>query len=323
MPIDNPYHEGERAVQARASQTGGARTNSGPMGTAIPTGALAFIEQQPLVVIGSVAPDGAVWASVLVGEPGFLRAEDDHALALDLSQPRSAADDPLWHNLRENPSVGLIVIELGSRRRLRINGRARPVSPERYRIDVERAYPNCPKYIQRRHWTLPPVGAPRIATTSTQGILLDAAQQTLIAGADTFFVTSAHPDQGVDASHRGGHPGFVQLLNNRQLRVPDFAGNGRFNTLGNFTSYPYAGLAFIDFEQGRLLQLTGRPEILWDHDDPHQETGGTRRYWRFDISGWRESLLPLRLDWEFLEASPLIPEQRRETPAGTAPSCRG
>ncbi len=322
MPISNLYHKGELAVQQRANETEMADMNGGAVDKRIPAGALRFIEQQPMAVIGSIDPDGRVWASVLFGQPGFLRALDEHTLEIDHSQPRSAKDDPLWTNLGGNPSVGLLVIELGSRRRLRVNGRARKVCDERTIIDVERAYPNCPKYIQRRDWKIPAAEQQINATPSAQGKELSAAQKTLIAGADTFFVASAHPDHGVDASHRGGHPGFIQLLNDRQIRIPDFAGNSMFNTLGNFASYPYAGLVFIDFERGRLLQLTGRPEILWDLDDPDEETGGTRRYWQFDISGWQESALPFQLAWELLDASPFIPEQRRETSAGSTLSLR-
>lgn len=196
------------------------------------------------------------------------------------------------------------------------------MSAERYIIDVERAYPNCPKYIQRRDWKIPAAEAQLDTAPSTRGKVLNDAQKALIAGADTFFVASAHPDHGVDASHRGGHPGFVELLNDRQIRIPDFAGNSMFNTLGNFVSYPFAGLVFIDFERGRLLQLTGRAEILWGHVDPKQKTGGTRRYWKFDISDWQESTLPFPLAWEFLDSSPFIPEQRRETPAGSPLSLR-
>lgn len=322
MPISNLYHEGELAVQQRAHETDMARMNGGAVDKTIPAGALRFIEQQPMAIIGSIGTDGCVWASALFGQPGFLRALDDHTLEIDLSQPRSAQDDLLWTNLDENPSVGLLVIELGSRRRLRVNGRARKVSGERAIIDVERAYPNCPKYIQRRVWKIPPAEQQINATSCAQGKELNEAQKTLIAGADTFFVASAHPDHGVDASHRGGQPGFVQLLNDRQLRIPDFAGNGMFNTLGNFESYPHAGLIFVDFGCGRVLQLTGRPEILWDLDDPHGETGGTRRYWQFELSGWRECTLPFLLDWEFLDYSPFIPEQRREIPAKNTLSLR-
>ncbi len=322
MRINNPYHEGERAVQQRASEAEMARMNGGVVSTVIPAGALRFIEQQPMVVIGSLDRDGRVWASVLFGQPGFLRALDERTLEITISQARSAGDDPLWANLVDNSSVGLVVIELDSRRRLRVNGRMRKVAAERYIVDVDRAYPNCPKYIQRRDWKLPSAELDRKSVPSTRGEVLSDAQKAWIAGADTFFVASAHPDHGVDASHRGGRPGFVQLLNDRQIRVPDFSGNSMFNTLGNFTSYPFAGLVFIDFERGCLLQLTGRPEIIWDLTDTQDTTGGTQRYWQLDITGWQESVLPFRLAWEFLDYSPFIPEQRPAAPVDNTLSLR-
>lgn len=311
MAISNPYHEGELAIQQRADETEMARINSGAIDKTIIAGALRFIGQQPMVVIGSMDRLGRVWASTLFGDPGFFHALDDHTLELDLSQPRSADDEPLWSNLIENPNVGLLVIELGSRRRIRINGRARKLSAERIIVDVERAYPNCPKYIQRRDWKTLQADEQHQATASSFGEKLTETQKTLIDNADTLFVASAHPEQGVDVSHRGGYPGFVNIINNRQLCIPDFAGNSMFNTLGNFTTYPYAGLIFIDFERGQLLQLTGKPEILWDMDDPDRETGGTRRYWQFDISRWQESTVPYRFAWELLDYSPHIPELQR------------
>ncbi len=318
MAINNLYHEGELAVQQRVDEIEMARINSGAIDETILAGALRFIEQQPMVVIGSMDTQGRVWASTLFGNPGFIRALDNHTLELDLSQPRSAEDEPLWTNLAKNPNVGLLIIELGSRRRIRINGRARKISAERILIDVERAYPNCPKYIQRRDWSALESDKQNEAIPSTYGKELNETQKSLIENADTLFVASAHPEHGIDASHRGGHPGFARIINNRQLRIPDFAGNSMFNTLGNFASYPYAGLVFIDFEHGRLLQLTGQAEILWDMDDPQKETGGTRRYWQFDITSLQESTLPYHFAWELLDESPHIPElQRYSTFDGT------
>lgn len=311
MAVSNPYHEGELAVQQRVDETEMARINSGAIDETILAGALRFIEQQPMVVIGSMDAQGHVWASTLFGNPGFIRALDTKTLELDVSQLHSAEDDPLWSNLIENPSVGLLAIELSSRRRIRINGRARKVSAERILIEVERAYPNCPKYIQRRDWKTVQVDEQHPATASTYGRKLNETQKTLIENADTLFVASAHPDHGIDASHRGGHPGFAHIIDDQQLRIPDFAGNSMFNTLGNFACYPYAGLIFIDFEQGRLLQLTGKAELLWDVDDPQKETGGTRRYWQFDITCWQDSTLPYRFAWEWLDESPHIPELQR------------
>lgn len=141
--------------------------------------------------------------------------------------------------------------------------------------------------------------------------MLGAKQRRLISTADTFFVASAHRDNNdayhVDASHRGGHPGFVEIINEQHLRIPDFAGNNMFNTLGNFESYPHAGLIFIDFAQRQVLQLVGRAKILWNHKPPVDTTGGTQRYWQFTTTYWQQINVPYNMDWALLEYSPYLP----------------
>lgn len=117
---------------------------------------------------------------------------------------------------------------------------------------------------------------------------------------------AAITDHGLDTSHRGGPPGFIVISSDNQLRIPDYSGNNIFNTLGNFQSYPQAGLVFIDFQQHRLLQLTGKSKILWDVDALSDETGGTQRYWEFEMDAWREIQLPFELEWELLDYSPFI-----------------
>ena len=301
------FHAGELAVQARTGEGQIALMNGRALSDRIPEGAIPFIAQQPMAVIASIDRDDSVWASVLCGEPGFLYAEDNRRLVLDAAKPRSARDDPLWENLRNRPEVGMLIIELGTRRRLRVNGRMRPVDNSAFRVDVEAAYPNCPKYIQRRHWRLSGPGIDVHEEPTRCGAALNPKQCTWIKQADTLFVASAYPGHGADASHRGGKPGFVQVLDAWRLRIPDYAGNSMFNTLGNFHRSSHAGLAFVDFTRGRLLQLSGRALIRWDLDDPCANTGGTGRFWDFGIERWRESDLPLRLEWEFLDYSPFIP----------------
>ena len=58
MPISDLYHEGELAVQRHANESEMARMNGGAVDKTIPAGALRFIEQQPMAVIGSSDPDG-------------------------------------------------------------------------------------------------------------------------------------------------------------------------------------------------------------------------------------------------------------------------
>ena len=129
----------------------------------------------------------------------------------------------------------------------------------------------------------------------------------IIGQADTMFVASRHADSGADASHRGGTPGFIRIVDDNTLRIPDFHGNSMFNTLGNFEVDPRAGLCIPDFVHGQLLQLTGTASIHWDQEDPDNLTGGTHRFWEFKVKRWLLRDTPQQLEWEYLDASPFNP----------------
>jgi predicted pyridoxine 5'-phosphate oxidase superfamily flavin-nucleotide-binding protein len=264
MHIESPYHEGEVAVQELAGEQLGAERNGRAIGDSIMCGALKFIASQPMLVAGSVGHDGRVWASLLTGPPGFATAPDQQLVRIDLGDTVPDDTDPLWENFEHDPRIGMLFIEPLTRRRLRVNGRMGRTGPGQYEVQVVEAYPNCPKYIRPRE---------------VDGVLQDGGGDARsirdwVESADTLFVASAHPSRGVDVSHRGGEPGFVQMLDDRTLRVPDYAGNSMFNTLGNLHLNPQAGLLFVDFEHGRTLQLTGRATIRFDLPE---------RAWDFEI----------------------------------------
>ena len=306
VPSENPYHEGELLVQQRVGEVVEAQNNGRIIANSILKGALKFIEQQPMVVFGSVDEQHNVWASVLVGYPGFMQAVDQHTVDFDLTQAICNWHDPFWNNIETHSSVGTLVIELATRRRLRLNGRITRTA-SRLRLEVEESYPNCPKYIQRRQVTIHPGKFSSYSSQPEAGKRLKPDQQVLITAADTFFVASAHLTRGIDASHRGGNPGFVRVLDPRTLQIPDYVGNSMFNTLGNFMTNPHAGLVFLDFERHRTLQLIGRPEILWELDDPTHASGGTQRYWKLKIERWLETELWQALHWKFIDYSPHNP----------------
>ncbi|MBF6057499.1 pyridoxamine 5'-phosphate oxidase family protein [Thiomicrorhabdus sp. HH1] len=272
----------------------------------IPEAAMYFISQQTMAVVSSRDAEGNVWASMLFGSPGFLNAETERQLRLDHILCFTATGDPVWQNLKQDPEIGILLIELSSRRRLRINGRVRQDSNS-YLIEVDRFYPNCPKYIQTRNLTVTGNIMNTRETNTASGERLTPEQCKQLSRADTFFVASAHPKAGCDASHRGGHPGFIEVLNAQRLRIPEYAGNGMFNTLGNFESYPYAGLVFPDFENNRILQLTGQVEVLWHEYAKGEKEFSQPYYWEFKLESWQESVIPIELKWEFLEYSPFLP----------------
>jgi predicted pyridoxine 5'-phosphate oxidase superfamily flavin-nucleotide-binding protein len=309
MKIQEPFHEGELEVQDRLGLHTEAKQNSGVITDSIVKGAFRFIEQQHMAVLGSIDQDENVWASVLAGQTGFMQPTRERLITFDLSKTAGNEHDPFWKNMESHPQVGMLVIELATRRRLRVNGRVRRSGEQQLDFEVLESYPNCPKYIQRRQVTKMPAGG-RIAKSQVlKGDVFGAPQQAIINQADTLFVASVHPERGVDASHRGGNPGFVRIVDDLTLRIPDYTGNCLFNTLGNFVVNPHAGLVFIDFVSGTTLQLTGRAEILWDEEDPEDETGGTKRFWQMHIDHWLQIGKAHELEWSFLDYSPYNPQR--------------
>jgi predicted pyridoxine 5'-phosphate oxidase superfamily flavin-nucleotide-binding protein len=161
--------------------------------------------------------------------------------------------------------VGLIVIDPSRRRRYRVNGwlDATQLLPggAALLIEADQAYGNCPQFIQQRE--LAPVENPAGEGVSevhraVSGDSLSAADRAQVQAADTFFLGTAHPERGTDASHRGGPAGFVRVTDEQHLWWPDYAGNNMFNSLGNLASDPSAALLFVDFSTGATLHLSGR-----------------------------------------------------------------
>jgi predicted pyridoxine 5'-phosphate oxidase superfamily flavin-nucleotide-binding protein len=216
-----------------------------------------FLAAQRVVVAATLDAKQRPWASLLTGPAGFAETVDESLLRLAVTP---SPDDPLVSNLEARPEVGLLAIDLLAQRRLRLNGRG-SLEPEGLFVVPDQVYGNCPKYIRRRRIVGERVGSPASATRSAQ---LDTRQREWVRRAETFFIASWHPQGGADASHRGGPPGFVEVLDERRLRFPDYPGNDMFNTLGNLVGHPQVGLLFVDFASGDLLHLTGRARVSWD-----------------------------------------------------------
>jgi uncharacterized protein len=263
------FHGGEIGVQTRVGVAStGARVARG-IGDRLSDRALDFLNDQRLAVVAGTDAQGALWASALRGEPGFLRGLGGGALEIATGFPPG---DPLERVFALPAPVGALVIDLAERRRLRVNGTAQ-LKDDVLLVTPSEVFFNCPKYIHPRE---PPPLAP--AGPRRVGTALEPAQREWIARADTFFIATAHAERGPDASHRGGEPGFVRVLDAHHLVFPDFSGNAMFQTLGNLAVDARAGLLFVDFASGATLQLSGRAEILWEPE----------RRVRFAVERWVE-----------------------------------
>ena len=301
------FHEGELAVQRRAGvEEIARRVGMGNLGDALGPELDDFLAEQAFVVVASRDARNRVWASLLVGEPGFARALDERRLLLGATP---LADDPLAAALElGQPHVGILVIEPLTRSRFRVNGRAEPTA-DGIVVTVEEAFGNCPKYIQRRA-PAGPIDLAARGTSHRSSNALDAGQRALVAGADTFYIATAHTERGADASHRGGRPGFVEVAGDgTSLRFPDYPGNRMFQTLGNLAVDPRVGLLFVDWERGDTLQITGRGEIVWDEQEIARWPGAQRLV-EVEVEAVHEHERAMPAAWALIEASRLNPPVR-------------
>ncbi|MDQ7986004.1 pyridoxamine 5'-phosphate oxidase family protein [Pseudomonas sp. G34] len=238
-----------------------------------------FYAQLPFIVLGSVDGQGDAWAGMLEGPAGFMASPTPTVLDI-AARPHAA--DPVAQGMGEGKALGLLGIELHSRRRNRMNGVV-AAGTQGLRVNVEQSFGNCPRYIQQRDFTFARDPAAPFAGEVEQLPALDAAARVLIEGADTFFVATYADVEGqrqVDVSHRGGNSGFVRVAADGTLTIPDFNGNLFFSTLGNIVLNGKAGLLFVDFATGDVLQLSGDAEVVFDS----AEIGafqGAERLWTF------------------------------------------
>jgi ferredoxin-NADP reductase/predicted pyridoxine 5'-phosphate oxidase superfamily flavin-nucleotide-binding protein len=281
IPVANVWHAGEQAIQQQVG-VAGRMAEIGPriIRDYMPDQHRDFFAQLPFLVAGVVDGKGDPWASLLEGESGFMTSPSPTQLDIDA---QFAPGDPAGAGVADGAAIGLLGIELDTRRRNRMNGRLGKRPGTGWQVTVDQSFGNCPQYIQLRDFTFardPMVHAEAAAEYATT---LDEGARAMIAAADTFFVASYAGDgeaRQVDVSHRGGKPGFVRIDADGTLTIPDFAGNLFFSTLGNIHLNGKAGLVFVDFASGDVLQLTGDAALILDSPEI-AAFQGAERLWTF------------------------------------------
>lgn len=106
---------------------------------------------------------------------------------------------------------------------------------------------------------------------------LDEHCRHFIERSPFFFLASSSAGGSCDASPRGGPPGFVRILDERRLAIPDYTGNRRADSHRNILESPHVELLFLIPGLRETLRVAGRacltrsPELL-----ESLVTGGTR-----------------------------------------------
>jgi uncharacterized protein len=87
---------------------------------------------------------------------------------------------------------------------------------------------------------------------------LEEMSRRLIAAAPMLFVASVSADGRMDVTPRGGPPGFVTVLDEQRLAIPDATGNRRLDTLENVVATGRVGLIFVIPGRDTTLRVNGR-----------------------------------------------------------------
>ncbi len=275
------FYDAELAVHARLGvpdET--ARMRARAIRPFMPDQHRSFFNQLPFMVTGALDGSGQPWASAAFGPQGFVSSPDPQSLIM-AAPP--LLGETLGLQLAAGNKLGLLGIELQTRRRNRVNTVVTALSDQGLVMKVDQSYGNCPKYIQTRDLAWRSEGIdPRGAAAAVETKTTEKVAKRMISAADVFFIASRSaeisddPRTGVDASHRGGKPGFVRVGEDGRLSFPDFSGNLFFNTIGNIQSDPRVGLFFPDFAGGDAVFVAGRAEVEWDGPNVEAFEGAER-----------------------------------------------
>jgi uncharacterized protein len=107
-------------------------------------------------------------------------------------------------------------------------------------------------------------GAPSERSLKKQLNRLDGHCRDFIARSPFLVVATADTSGRCDASPKGDAPGFVRVIDDETLLIPDRLGNNRVDTLGNLVARPSIGLIFFVPGINETLRVNGRAQVITD-----------------------------------------------------------
>ena len=107
-------------------------------------------------------------------------------------------------------------------------------------------------------------GEPMERTIKKQLPRLEKHSRAFIALSPFLVIASSDPSGRCDASPKGDAPGFVKVIDDETLLIPDRLGNNRVDTIGNLLASPGVGLIFFVPGVNETLRVNGRAQITRD-----------------------------------------------------------
>jgi hypothetical protein len=252
-----------------------------------------FLAQQSFCVIAGLGTYQEIYGMLAMEKPGFVQVLDQQTCILELSHDTDCS--PIMQALRQCQSaektahLGLFFINHASRERLCVQGEARlfPAdSPSHSHslfrrqklqllLHVRQAFFHCGKYIRTR---IPGLTAPSPDSSNLDGQLhlhLGEDQRCLTEETMAFikqqvlcFLCTVNQEGHCAVNHRGGKPGFLlpflpaATAPGGFVLLPDYAGNGAFEAIGNILEKRQAALLIPSYTAQVALCLTGLADVI-------------------------------------------------------------
>jgi predicted pyridoxine 5'-phosphate oxidase superfamily flavin-nucleotide-binding protein len=219
----------------------------------------ALLALSPFLVLGTVDAQGALRSIALGGSPGTAAPDGPSRLAL----PHLATD-----GVEDGAPAATLALVPGYGETLRVNGRLRLPADGVPHVEVEEAFVHCAKAVIRSGlWG--DHGPSRTGATTPVGTSssLDApGVREVLARTPFVALFSLDADGLADVSPKGDPAGFVQVLDDRRIAIPDRPGNLRTDTMHNVLSRPELGVLALVPGTSTVLELRGRAELTDDLD---------------------------------------------------------
>ena len=285
------WHEGEKKMHrlTRVEQ------QDNPTSPFLTPRAAHLIQRFPLMAVGTLDGENRPWCTVWGGETPMSQTVAQSIIGIRTNV--DASFDPVVEAIWQGKDGGEVVkeeapgrmisalsISLEDRNRVKLAGRMvagaltahtsndeeetesensshqkGKVGQIQLVVKIEQSLGNCPKYLNKNTIT-PAIPSPVLASTATY---LTAEAIDLISKADFFFISSVHAHSDMDCNYRGGPAGFLRisqptlLSSPTTLIWPEYSGNNLYQTLGNLSSTPLAGIVIPDLTTGSVLYITG------------------------------------------------------------------
>ncbi len=289
------FHSGERQLQEEDGIDAEAYESvmTQPFSPQLNPVEVRFVNGRTFGVAASIDADGRPWSTPLFGAAGQLFAvENDTTVRV---RPGLPGDHPLLSDIADNGQMGVLYFDPSLRRRAKSLGSGTVEDDGSITYRMSRNFGVCNRYIFKRTHEAPEQSGTDVTGATPSAVdALSADNITQLRAADTTFIASRHAERGVETTHRGGPAGFVTVEDAKTITLPDYPGNGMFNTLGNVLLDDRIGFMTVDFSTGRVLQITGRGQVTPSAEDDPMSTRTLRisidevRSSRHDIGTWTD-----------------------------------